>query len=97
MNQRQEITRDAVPACETTVYPINKDYRFRRHQLQVTLGSVEIWNLERRATRKGKDEWRFVANDRSPIRLGLYCARRGIMPDAENADLLSSLACRSGK
>ena len=76
------------------IISINRDYRFRHHILKCWGGDVHIWNLEKRRVDRGEEGWRFVANDRSPIRLGNYCAARGIMPDAENAELLSSLAFR---
>jgi len=94
MTDRKTFSREAHPKSEVDIYPINKDYRFRRHVLQCELGGVEIWNLGMRRMDRGEEVWRFVANDRSPIRLGNYCAARNIMPDPENAELLSSLAYR---
>ena len=75
---------------EPEIVQINKDYRFRRHVLLLSdqAGEVIIWNLEKRhiperGLHKGETIWQFIANDRSPIRLGNYCAARGIMPDPE--------------
>ena len=82
----------------TDIYPINAKYRLRRHNLKCDRGDVVIWDLQKRKTVKGKTECRPVANDRSPVRLGLYCAQHGILPAPECAEALSELAraCQDG-
>ena len=92
MTEHKQIIAADNQASSTDVYPINKDYRFRRHNLKCEFGNVAIWDLQKRRKKKGVNIWEFLANDRSPIRLGLYCQRLGILPDAENAELLSRLA-----
>ena len=90
--EQKAITATKEQSSTTDIYPINTDYRFRRHNLKCEFGNVTIWDLQKRRKKKGAEVWEFVANDRSPIRLGLYCARCGILPEAENAEALSRLA-----
>jgi hypothetical protein len=94
MTEHKQITAGEDRSSITNIYLINADYRFRHHALNCECGVIEIWNLEKRRIDRGQEVWRFVASDRSPIRLGNYCARLGITPDAENAELLASLAYR---
>ena len=90
---------EPLSAPEPQIVQINAKYRFRRHVLKCDRGDVVIWDLQKRKTVKGKTEWRPVANDRSPVRLGLYCAQHGILPAPENAKALSELAraCQDGE
>ncbi len=89
---RRENSSEPLPTAETDVYPINKKYRFRRHVLKGVGKGMVIWELQKRQKKYGVLAWGFFANDRSPVRLGLYCERLNIRPDPENMEMLSSLA-----
>ena len=77
---------------EPQIVQINADYRFRRHVLKCVGKGMTIWELQKLRKKDGALVWEFMANDRRPIRLGLYCQRLGIHPDPANAKMLSSLA-----
>ena len=77
-----------------TIYPINSEYRLRKHELKCDAGIAIIWDFQKFHVHQktGKANWTFVANDRDLVSLvNRYIEPRGIFPDAENADLLASL------
>ncbi len=91
MSDHKNIIQDDINQSETSIFPINQDYRFRRHVLHCGGVEVVFWDLQKRRPKGGDDIWIFVATDRSPVRLGLYCRDRGIFPDTANTKLLASL------
>jgi len=73
------------------IVPINADYRFRRAVVGRNSNTV-ILPVEKRKIRHGVTDWVFVANDRSPMRLGNWLEGRGTYPDEENSAALAALA-----
>ena len=90
----EKYSSEPLPPLETEFYPINAKYRLRRHVLKCARGNVVMWDLQKQRKKYGALVWEFVANDKSPVRLVLYCKRLGIMSDPEHAEALSSLAYR---